>query len=188
MRPISEVVRHASFAIFRFFRFCSKITERGFFILLDIIWAIWWLLSQESAGPCLSRAGCGFRIPFAFRQSSFMLSAVSLLLLSRVQGSEMWWLSVATRPTRDPIHLQISINFQACLRGSKNQKSCSQGLQKNNKNAARNQYKTISANNWCLQYFPCENLDSWAPSVQMSTQKSIKKWPGTKPENKMPPC
>ena len=45
--------------------------------------------------------------------------------------------------------------------------------------------KTISVKSRFLQYVQCGSLDLEVPNLEISSQKSIKKWPGSTPENNM---
>ena len=52
-------------------------------------------------------------------------------------------------------------------------------------NRFRNPLKTISMKRWSTQYLPCQNLDLEVPNPAISIQKSIRRWFGNEPENKM---
>ena len=71
-----------------------------------------------------------------------------------------------------PSHLEIRVlskihYFQPCFQGTENQKKQLTKPQQNDTKTPRN------LENCLLPYFPQENLDSEAPIVEISTQKSI---------------
>ena len=82
------------------------------------------------------------------------------------------------------ISLKISLFWSLFSRPKKSEKRL-QRLPKSDENRSRNSLKRISLKSRFLQCVPCENLDLEVPSVEISIQKSITRWPGTKPEQKI---
>ena len=104
-----------------------------------------------------------------------MLPAISHLLLTCLRAQSSMLFTTATRPARDPLHYQKSINFQPCFQGGKNGNKLLPMPPKNNKNTSSNPQKTNSMESWILQYSQCENLELEDPSVEISTQRSLEK-------------
>ena len=80
--------------------------------------------------------------------------------------------------------LEKTLNFQACLQGSKSQKSCSRGLSKNIRSRPLNYQKNNCAKTLFLQYIQYENLVLRAPTISIPFKNRCKKWPGNTPETK----
>ena len=81
-----------------------------------------------------------------------------------------------------PLHINISrsvptpkiIYFEICFQGTRNQKNRSRGF-KTSSNIGPTIHKKLFLRKMFLQYFPCEDIEHEASSVEIWIQKSIKR-------------
>ena len=150
-----------------------------------VTWAITPRGGPECAGLCLP-GGATLRIwdtvcfsTIIGHAYSYQPSAVKLFT-----GNKKWRFSVATLGARDPLHPK-TYQLPSLFSGQQKSEKMFPRLPQNDNNVPKNPETQISMNVSFVQYFPCESLELRDPSLELSTQGSIKKRPGNKPENKL---